>query len=79
MDRAAINLAFALELRERRKTAGLTAEQMWTALEWKRKTYRRTEGGVRDVPLYELFQVAAVLDVSPDALFSAAIRRIQTR
>ncbi|MFJ4653907.1 helix-turn-helix domain-containing protein [Nocardia sp. NPDC088792] len=77
MDRAAINMAIALELQERRKAAGLTAEQMWTALKWKRNTYRRTEDGVRDVPVRELFQVAAVVGVSPEALFSAVIKRIQ--
>ncbi|MFJ4656016.1 helix-turn-helix domain-containing protein [Nocardia sp. NPDC088792] len=78
MDRGSLNRAFGQELRDRRKLAGMTAEQMWTRLRWRRNTYRRTESGERDVTLADVFDVAEILNISPTTIFAATKKRWQT-
>lgn len=75
MDRGSLNRAFGHELRVRRQDAGLTIDQMWEALGWRRGTYKRTEAGDRDVSLADVFDVAEVLNVSPTTIFIATKKR----
>ncbi|MEU0871616.1 helix-turn-helix domain-containing protein [Nocardia brasiliensis] len=75
MDRGSVNRAFGHELRSRRQDAGLTLEEMWTALGWRKNTYKRTEAGERDVTLADIFDVAEALSVSPTTIFNATKRR----
>lgn len=75
MDRGSVDRAFGYELRVRREAAGLTAEEMWTALDWRKNTYRRTEYGARPMSPGDIFDVAAFLNISPTTFFAAAKKR----
>lgn len=75
MDRGSINRAFGEELRVRRKETGRTVEEMRKALHWRLGTYKNTEKGDRDVSLTDIFDVAAILNVSPTTIFVATRKR----
>ncbi|GAB4582588.1 helix-turn-helix domain-containing protein [Nocardia sp. IFM 10818] len=75
MDRGSLNRAFGHELRVRRQEAGLTVDQMWAALGWRRGTYKRTEAGDRDMSPADIFDVAELLNISPTTFFAAARKR----
>ncbi|NEW49391.1 helix-turn-helix transcriptional regulator [Nocardia cyriacigeorgica] len=77
MDRGALNAAFGEELLVRRRLAGLRQESMWSLLLWKRNTYKRTEGGLREPYLADLIEVALVLDTTPRELFDAVLNRLE--
>ncbi|WP_306358660.1 MULTISPECIES: helix-turn-helix domain-containing protein [unclassified Nocardia] len=74
--RDAINRAFGDELRFRRRNAGLTIVETMTALDWKRGTYLRSEGGRRDLTPTEIFQIAALFEIEPEEFVDAAMRRV---
>ncbi|MFE3060646.1 helix-turn-helix domain-containing protein [Nocardia sp. NPDC059239] len=75
MDRGSLSRAFGHELRVRRRGAGLTAEQMWNLLQWRRGTYRRTESGLREPTLGDICEIAEAFNVSPSTIVVAAKKR----
>ncbi|WP_081872763.1 MULTISPECIES: helix-turn-helix domain-containing protein [Nocardia] len=75
MDRGSLDRAFGYELRVRRQEAGLTIDQMWAALRWRRGTYKRTEAGDRSMSPSDIFDVAEILNISPTTFFAQARKR----
>lgn len=50
---------------------------MWSRLDWKKNTYKRTESGVREPYLADLIEIAIALDTSPRELFNAVLNRLE--
>ncbi|WP_067573633.1 helix-turn-helix domain-containing protein [Nocardia acidivorans] len=75
MDRGTLNLAFGAELRSRRKAAGLEQKDVWTALAWRRNTYKRTESGDRAMSPEDILDVAEFLNIAPTTFFASAMKR----
>lgn len=55
-------------MRQTRRSAGLTQEQLANALALERTTITNIEAGKQSISLFQLYSIARVLDTRPEAL-----------